>query len=51
MFVPIKLTYNHRQEGEARFAELLKRMARGTKTVEDIELLKSRVFLENDRKK
>ena len=29
LFLPIKLTYNHRQEGEATFAEMLKRAARG----------------------
>ena len=47
-FLPIKLTYNHRQEGQGRFAELLQRMARGIKTEEDLSLLRSRVFPEND---
>ena len=48
LFSPIKLTYNHRQEGEAQFAETLKRSARGMLTDDDMELLKRRVFPEND---
>ena len=47
-FLPIKLTYNHRQSDEGRFADLLKRIARGIKTQEDLELLRTRVFAEND---
>ena len=46
--LPIKLTYNHRQSSEGRFAELLKRIAHGIKIDEDLELLKSRVVPEND---
>ena len=42
------LTYNHRQSGEGRFAELLKRIARGIKIDEDLELLRSRVVPEYD---
>ena len=48
MFVPIKLTYNHRQAGEHRFAELLKRIARGIKTEPDLELLRTRVVSKDD---
>ena len=47
-FLPVKLTYNHRQAGEGRFADLLKRIARGIKTPEDLELLRTRVVPEND---
>ena len=47
-FLPIKLPYNHWQSGESRFADLLKRIARGIKTEDDLELLRSRVFPEND---
>ena len=47
-FLPIKLTYNHRKSGEGRFADLLKRIARGIKTQEDSERLKTRVFAKND---
>ena len=38
LFVPVKLTYNHRQQGEAVFAEMLKRIARGIVTEEDHKL-------------
>ena len=47
-FLPVKLRYNHRQAGEGRFADLLKRIARGIKTPEDLELLRTRVVPEND---
>ena len=47
-FTPIKLRYNHRQEGEAAFAETLKRVARGIKTDEDRRLLQTRVFPKDD---
>ena len=50
LFVPIKLTYNHRQQGEGEFAELLKRIARGLKNEDDLQLLRSRVFPENDER-
>ena len=38
------LELNHRQEEQAVFAEMLERLARGIKTEEDLELLRSRVF-------
>ena len=47
-FVPIKLTYNHRQEGEHLFAELLKLVGRGIKRPEDMDLLRTRVVPNND---
>ena len=50
LFSPIKLRHNHRQEGQADFAELLKRIARGIKTPEDMELLKTRVFQKDDHR-
>ena len=43
LFQAIKLRYNHRQEGEAAFAEPQKRAARRQLTDEDVELLKPRV--------
>ena len=48
LFLPIRLTHNHRQEGEAEFAEMLKRSARGILTDKDVELLETRVVPEND---
>ena len=47
MFVPVMMTHNHRQEGEAAYAEMLKRVARGIQTAEDIALLRTRVVPEN----
>ena len=47
-FLPVKLTSNHRQADESRFADLLKRIARGIKTQEDLDLLRTRVVPEND---
>lgn len=46
--LPLNLTYNHRQADESRFADLLKRIARGIKTQEDLDLLRTRVVPEND---
>ena len=37
-FTPVMLTHNHRQEGEAEYAEMLKRVGRGIPTPEDIAL-------------
>ena len=48
LFTPIKATYNHRQAGEAEFAEMLKNFSRGIKTDDDINRLTTRVFPEND---
>ena len=48
LFLPVKLTYNHRQEDEAEFAEMLKRNARVLVTDDDFERLKCRVFPEKD---
>ena len=48
MFTPVILTYNHRQEGEAAYADMLKRLARGIVTAEDVALLRTRVYPEND---
>ena len=47
-FLPIKLTGNHRQGDAGRFANMLKRNARGIVTDEDHELNKTRVFPEHD---
>ena len=46
--MPIKLTYNHRQGDERLLAEMFKRNARGIVTEEDLKMLESRVFSEND---
>ena len=48
LFLPIKLRGNHRQEGQMAFADMLKRVARGVVNDDDLELLKTRVFPEND---
>ena len=48
LFTPVKLRYNHRQEGQAEFAEMLKRVARGITLPEDMEMLRTRVFPKND---
>ena len=48
LFTVVKLRHNHRQAGQAIFAEMLKRIARGIKLPEDMELLKTRVFHKDD---
>ena len=48
LFTPIKTTYNHRQAGEGEFAEMLKRISRGIRNDDDLNLLTTRVFPEND---
>ena len=48
LFTVIKLRHNHRQAGQATFAEMLKRIARGIKLPEDMERLKTRVFHKDD---
>ena len=48
MFIPIMLTYNHRQAEEGQFAQMLKRLARGIKTSEDLDLLRTRVVKRGD---
>ena len=47
MFVPVMMTHNHRQKGEAAYEEMLKRVVRGIQTAEDITLLRTRVVPEN----
>ncbi|HIL27520.1 MAG TPA: hypothetical protein EYG21_09105 [Nitrospinaceae bacterium] len=48
LFTPIKLTYNHRQDGELQFSNMLNRISLGIVNREDLELLRTRVFRDDD---